>query len=157
MANQISGRIYRVDPLVQIQTKSGEQISKSAIILNTCLFDRYTGEKTYNEFYVKLDVMGQTCDQLFKYGVGDEVIIDFELSPSKLFVDKEGKEDVITHARVINIRFQNPQKNEQQQQYAQSQAQTQQQAPQQPQLYKDPQTGRLFYYNEKNEPVWYQQ
>lgn len=155
MANQIAGRVYRIDPIVNIPLSDGTEISKTQLLLNTCTFDQITGEKIYKDLFVKFDVMGNATNDMIELQTGDEIIVSYDMIGSKLFTNKDGIEDCANHPKYKSCKVVSKSKANVQQAQAAPQFTAAPQAPApQHQLYIDQQTGRKFYYDESGNPQW---
>ena len=89
MANQITGAILMIGQTVAIpvQNGNGQPFYKRELVLDASRFDQYTGKKFEN--YPLLEFVGNNCNQLDQYQVGQIVTVSFVLSGRK--TEKDGQ------------------------------------------------------------------
>lgn len=131
MANTISGQIYYISPVQDIQTKSGSTIQKREVWLTPMYFDRYSGQPTLEDSAksIKVEFGSERVSQLDSFNVGDQVTISFELRG--YVYQKDGYDNCITSVEgrsIYGVRnaqptqeAQQPQQQAQQPTYAQRQ------------------------------------
>lgn len=113
MALQISGRLHYVGNVESIPSKTGgEPFYKREFWLNTCEFDRETGEKTYGNNIVKLEASGDRCSLLNDLSEGDEVLVTFRVRGGLYTSKTTGNEECITRLDLAAIKVTKPLFNE---------------------------------------------
>ena len=122
MANQITGRIYKILPTQTfVSQKSGKTSHKREIVLDASRFDQYTGEKKYDN-YPSMEFWGdEQCAQLDKFKEGELVTVSFDLNGTQ-YQDRQTKEIKYftrVHGFKIERTGQQPQPQEQTPQTAQ--------------------------------------
>lgn len=124
MALTITGKIKSIGSTQAIQSKNGgNPFYKRNIVLDTTLFDPYTGERSEYENYPSVEFSGEKCKDLEGYQVGQVVTITFELQ-GNFFTGQDGIEKNITKARGYKIEARataHPQQTQQPQQAQQPQ------------------------------------
>ena len=93
MANQITGRIYKILPTQTfVSQKSGNTFYKREIVLDASRFDQYTGEKKYDNYpMLEFGPNEQSCQQLDQFKEGELVTVSFDLNGTQ-YQDKQTKE-----------------------------------------------------------------
>ena len=131
MANQITGRLVQIGQLVQIPSKSGGQaVTKREFLLDATTHDPYTGERSEYENIVPLEVIGEKCDELNKFKVGDVITVSFALQ-GRSWTNQTGEQKRMVSVRCYRIEAKKP-KHEQQAQQPQPQQPQPQRPAQQP-------------------------
>ena len=92
MANQISGKVFFIDNVVEIPTKNNGVFTKRQIVLDASHYDQMTGQKFEN--YPAFDFVGNRVSELDKFKVGDLVTISFALNGRPF--EKDGKTTYFT-------------------------------------------------------------
>ncbi|MCM1140468.1 MAG: DUF3127 domain-containing protein [Muribaculum sp.] len=82
MANQMTGRIFIIQPTQSIPTKSGGTFYKREIVLDCTRFDPYTGERGYDNYPV-FEFSNDRCSLLDAFQPGDVVTISFDIQGTK--------------------------------------------------------------------------
>ena len=82
MANQMTGRIFLIQPTQSIPTKSGGTFYKREVVLDCTRFDQYTGERGYENFPV-FEFSNDRCSLLDAFKPGDIVTISFDIQGTK--------------------------------------------------------------------------
>lgn len=101
MANQITGKILYIYSAETIVGKSGNGITKRAIVIDCTRFDQYTGERGY-ENTPMLEFIGEKCNELDNFHLGDIVTITFGIQGTK-YTNKDGVESVFTRVQPYRI------------------------------------------------------
>lgn len=101
MANQITGKILYIYPAETIVGKSGNGITKRSIVIDCTRFDQYTGERGY-ENTPMLEFIGEKCNELDNFHLGDIVAITFDIQGTK-YTNKDGVESVFTRVQPYRI------------------------------------------------------
>jgi hypothetical protein len=130
MANTLTGRVLKIEPTQEFQTKDGTTtFKKREIVLDCSLFDRYTGEKNVNT--PLLEFVGSKCDLIDNFRPGDLVDVSFDVQGSS-YRSADGKEHIFTRIRPYAIVRRETKKDQSQQQQITPPQQVQQQvSPQQ--------------------------
>ena len=80
MANQITGRIIKISPTVQIPSKAGgNPFIKRELLIDATTYDPYTGERNEYENIIPLEFSGEKCTELDHFNNGDIVTVSFAL------------------------------------------------------------------------------
>ena len=82
MANQMTGRIFLIQPTQSIPTKSGGTFYKREVVLDCTRFDPYTGERGYDNYPV-FEFSNDRCSLLDAFKPGDIVTISFDIQGTK--------------------------------------------------------------------------
>lgn len=99
MANQITGRLVQIGQTVQIQPKSGGQaVTKREFLLDATAYDPYTGERSEYENIVPLELIGDKCNELNQFKVGDVITVSFALQ-GRQWTNQAGEQK-----RMISVR-----------------------------------------------------
>ena len=99
MANQISGKVFFIDNVVEIPTKNNGVFTKRQIVLDASHYDQMTGQKFEN--YPAFDFVGNRVGELDKFKVGDLVTISFALNGRPF--EKDGKTTYFTSVNGYKI------------------------------------------------------
>lgn len=99
MANQIIGKVFFIDNVVEIPTKNNGVFTKRQIVLDASHYDQMTGQKFEN--YPAFDFVGNRVSELDKFKVGDLVTISFALNGRSF--DKDGKTTYFTSVNGYKI------------------------------------------------------
>lgn len=103
MANQITGRIDRITPTVEIPSKDGSKtFLKREITLDATPYDPYTGERSNFENFPTFEFTGDKCAELDSFSVGQVVTISFALQGMK-YNDQDGNLKYFTKVRGYKI------------------------------------------------------
>ncbi len=103
MPNQVTGKIERIAPTVQIQSKDGTKTyQKREITLNLIRFDPYTGEPYSFDNYPTFEFSGDKCAELDRNKPGQVVTVSFDLQGTK-YTDKDGETKYFTRIRGYKI------------------------------------------------------
>ena len=103
MPNQVTGKIERIAPTVQIQSKDGTKTyQKRELTLNLIRFDPYTGEPCSFDNYPTFEFSGDKCAELDRYKTGQVVTVSFDLQGTK-YTDKDGGTKYFTRIRGYKI------------------------------------------------------
>lgn len=105
MANQISGRIYYISPVQEIQGRTGNIFKKCELWVTPCYFDRNSGEPTDGqvEETIKIDVTQERIAMLNTFAAGNDVTVSFDLR-GRLYTDRENNTKCITSVEMRSIR-----------------------------------------------------
>lgn len=101
MANQIRGRILHIYPPQSITGKTGNVLTKRAIIIDCTRYDPMTGERGF-ENTPMLEFVGDKCNELEKYVPGQIVAITFDIQGSR-YRNKDGVEQIFTRVHPYKI------------------------------------------------------
>lgn len=101
MANQITGKILYIYPAETIVGKSGNGITKRAILIDCTRFDPYTGERGFENTPL-LEFIGEKCNELNSYQPGQVVTITFDVQGTR-YTNKDGVENVFTRVQPYKI------------------------------------------------------
>lgn len=146
MANQITGKILYIYSAETIVGKSGNGITKRAIVIDCTRFDPYTGERGFENTPL-LEFIGEKCNELNNFQPGQVVTITFDVCGTK-YKNKDGVENIFTRVQPYKIELRQVRTQQsdqtQQPQQAQYQPQYQQQRP--------PQNNPYYPNNEGNCP-----
>lgn len=146
MANQITGKVLHIYPAETITGKSGNGITKRAILIDCTRFDPYTGERGFENTPL-LEFIGEKCNELNNFQPGQVVTVTFDVCGTK-YKNKDGVENIFTRVRPCKIELRQVRTQQsdqtQQSQQAQYQPQYQQQRP--------PQNNPYYPNNEGNCP-----
>lgn len=82
MANQMTGRVFILQPTQSIPTKSGNIFTKREIVLDCTRYDPYTGERGFENFPM-FEFIGEKANMLDGFKVGDVVTITFDVQGQK--------------------------------------------------------------------------
>lgn len=137
MANQITGKVLHIYPAETITGKSGNGITKRAILIDCTRFDPYTGERGFENTPL-LEFIGEKCNELNNFQPGQVVTVTFDVCGTK-YKNKDGVENIFTRVQ--------PYKIELRQVRTQQSDQTQQ-----PQQQRPPQNNPYYPNNEGNCP-----
>lgn len=108
MANQITGRLVQIGQLVQIPSKSGGQpVSKREFLLDATTHDPYTGERSEYENIVPLEVIGEKCNELNQFKVGDVITVSFALQ-GRQWTNQTGEQKRMISVRCYKIEAKKP-------------------------------------------------
>ena len=104
MANQITGRIYKIMPTQPIVSeRTGNTFYKREIVLDASRFDQYTGEKKFDN-HPMLEFGGEEqCAQLDKFKEGELVTISFDLNGTQYQDKKNNEIRFFTRVRAYKI------------------------------------------------------
>lgn len=160
MANQITGRLVQIGQLVQIPSKSGGQaVTKREFLLDATTHDPYTGERSEYENIVPLEVIGEKCNELNQFKVGDVITVSFALQ-GRQWTNQTGEQKRMISVRCYKIEAKKP-KHEQPAQQPQPQpqipAQQPRQKPIQQQQQWNPQPDRQPQYAQPQKPPQWQE
>lgn len=146
MANQITGKVLHIYPAETITGKSGNGITKRAILIDCTRFDPYTGERGFENTPL-LEFIGEKCNELNNFQPGQVVTVTFDVCGMK-YKNKDGVENIFTRVQPYKIELRQVRTQQsdqtQQPQQAQYQPQYQQQRP--------PQNNPYYPNNEGNCP-----
>lgn len=161
MALQISGRLHYIGNTESITSKNGgEPFSKREFWLNTCEFDRETGEKTYGNNVVKIEASGDRCSLLNDVSEGDEMLVTFRVRGGIYTSKTTGNEECITRLDLAAIKVTKPlfgannSAPSQSTTPAANAAPTAPNAAPQPQIMTDPQSGNQYYIGSDGKGHW---
>lgn len=155
MALQISGRLNYVGNIESIPSKNGgEPFTKREFWLNTCEYDRETGEKTYGNNVVKIEASGDRCSLLNNIAEGDEVLVTFRVRGAIYKSKTTGNDDCITRLDLAAIRVTKPLFDGQATQPTPQAAPAAPAAPFEPQIATDPASGKQYYIGTDGKGHW---
>lgn len=101
MANQMTGRIYRIGQTKEIPSKDGSKTyQRRELTLDCTRYDSYTGKKLF-ENLPTFDFGGERCRELDAYKEGDLVTVSFDLQGMKY--EKDGETRYFTSIRGFRI------------------------------------------------------
>lgn len=102
MAYEIIGKVYKVGTTEEIQTKSGNTLTKRSLILEQKRFDPNTGQE-FSPNYPTFEFTNQLSAELDKFHKDDMVRIKFDVSGA-LYIDKQTQEEKsISRLRAFQI------------------------------------------------------
>lgn len=102
MAYRLSGKILSISPTQTLISKSGNSYDKRDLVVTVIKYDQYTGYPSEDPGNVpKFTFIGQRCQDLDAFKVGDAVTIGFELSGRSY--EKEGRTEYLTDVRPVSI------------------------------------------------------
>ncbi len=104
MANQITGKIYKMTPTQAIVSpKTGNTFYKREIVLDASRFDQYTGERKFDN-YPMLEFSGeQGCRLLDQFKEGELVTVSFDLNGTQYQDKQTGETRYFTRVRAYKI------------------------------------------------------
>ena len=104
MANQITGKIYKMTPTQAIVSpKTGNTFYKREIVLDASRFDQYTGERKFDN-YPMLEFSGeQGCRLLDEFKEGELVTVSFDLNGTQYQDKQTGETRYFTRVRAYKI------------------------------------------------------
>lgn len=106
MANQITGKIYKISPTETINSKDGSKsFQKREIILDCTRFDPYTGEPGFSNFPA-LEFSGEKCAELDNFTAGQIATVSFDLQG--MMYEKDGVQKNMTRVRAYKIELKKP-------------------------------------------------
>ena len=79
MANTITGSIRKITPVQEITGKSGKTFSKRTLVLDASRYDRYTGEKKFDN-YPSVEFSGELMKTLDGFKEGELVVVSFDIN-----------------------------------------------------------------------------
>lgn len=105
MANQITGRIYKILPTQTfVSQKSGNTFYKREIVLDASRFDQYTGEKKYDNYpMLEFGPNEQSCQQLDRFKEGELVTVSFDLNGTQYQDKQTGETKYFTRVKGYKI------------------------------------------------------
>ena len=110
MANQITGRIYRLGPTQQITTKRGSTFARRDLVIDATRFDVVTGDKMFDNLPMLEAGGDKLCAELDAYKEGDLVRVSFDLYGSEYRDRQTGEVRYFTRVRAYRIeRVEKPQ------------------------------------------------
>ena len=127
MANQITGKVLHIYPAETITGKSGNGITKRAILIDCTRFDPYTGERGFENTPL-LEFIGEKCNELNNFQPGQVVTITFDIQGTK-YINKDGVENIFTRVQPYKIELKQIRQQPVQPQYQQPAQQPEQQFP----------------------------
>lgn len=101
MANQITGKVLHIYPAETITGKSGNGITKRAILIDCTRFDPYTGERGFENTPL-LEFIGEKCNELNNFQPGQVVTVTFDVCGTK-YKNKDGVENIFTRVQPYKI------------------------------------------------------
>ena len=102
MANTITGRIKYISPIQTIVSqKTGKSLVKRELIIDATRIDQFTGERGV-ENTPKFDVVGERCQELDKFQVGQVVNVTFYLQ-GREYTDKTGAKQIMNSVSLGGI------------------------------------------------------
>lgn len=103
MANQITGRLVQIGQPIQIPSKSGGQaVTKREFLLDATTHDPYTGERSEYENILPLEVIGEKCNELNQFKVGDVITVSFALQ-GRQWTNQTGEQKRMISVRCYKI------------------------------------------------------
>lgn len=108
MSNQITGRLAWVGQTVQIQSKAGgNPFLKREFLLDATIHDPYTGERSYYENIVPLEVSGDKCAELDNFRIGDVITVSFALQ-GREWTNQDGQVKRMVSIRCYKLEARKP-------------------------------------------------
>ena len=90
MANTITGRVRRITPEQTVTGKSGKAFTKRTLVIDASRFDRYTGEKKFDN-YPSIEFSGEAMKTLDAFKEGDAVVVSFDINGREFTDEKTGE------------------------------------------------------------------
>ena len=104
MANQITGRIYKILPTQTfVSQKSGNTSHMREIVLDASRFDQYTGEKKYDNYPGIVFWGDEQCARLDAFKEGELVTVSFDLNGTQYQDKQTGETKYFTRVKGYKI------------------------------------------------------
>lgn len=101
---KLTGKVKEIYPTNELPTKKGGTFKRRDLVIMMQSFDRETGEPTIDPDNTPvLTLSGDRCALLDNIAVGQIISVDYYIS-GRRYIDKEGKEKLMTSINVTNIK-----------------------------------------------------